>query len=224
MQLCVAHNTLRRPPCAGLPGAGLPVPIAARRLYRGPAARTIRPMDSTLLWDGPEPIVHSAVMVVCGFLALVVLLRVSGPRTMAKMTPLDFIVAVTIGSAFGRTLTATTVPVAQMALVLAMLIGLQWLFAAARARSPRVRALLDSPPVLLYYRGTLQDRALRSHRLLEEDVHTAARQSGKGSLEDVAAVILQQDGSLGVIGRDDLGDASSLLPYTGRSDLRDNEG
>ena len=82
--------------------------------------------------------------------------------------------------------------------------------------------MLDNPPVLLYYRGQMQHRALRSLRLLEEDVHTAARQSGKGSLEDVAAVILQQDGSLGAIGRDDLGDASSLLPYTGAPDIRDN--
>ncbi|PTM89509.1 uncharacterized protein DUF421 [Dietzia psychralcaliphila] len=184
----------------------------------------MRGMDSTLIWDGWEPVVHSAVMVVCGFIALVLILRVSGPRTMAKMTPLDFIVAVTIGSAFGRTLTATSVPLAQTVLVLALLVGIQWVFAAARAKSRRVRALLDNPPVLLYYQGRIQDRALRSHRLLEEDVHTAARQSGKGSLEQVAAVILQQDGSLGVIGRDDLGDASSLLPYTGRADIHHNEG
>ena len=184
----------------------------------------MRGMDSTLLWDGWEPIVHSVVMVVCGFVALVLILRVSGPRTMAKMTPLDFIVAVTIGSAFGRTLTATDVPLAQTVFVLAALVGIQWLFAAARARSPRVRALLDNPPVLLYYQGQMQDRALRSHRLLEEDVHTAARQSGKGSLDEVAAVILQQDGSLGCIGESDLGDATSLLPYTGRGDLHRNEG
>lgn len=180
-------------------------------------------MDSTLFWDGWEPVVHSLVMVVCGFVALVLILRVSGPRTMAKMTPLDFIVAVTIGSAFGRTLTATTVPLAQTILVLVLLVALQWVFSAARARSSRVRSLLDNPPVLLYYQGRMQHRALRSHRLLEEDVHTAARQSGKGSLEDVAAVILQQDGSLGAIGRDDLGDASSLLPYTNRPDIRDNQ-
>ena len=56
-------------------------------------------MDTTLFWDGWEPVVHSAVMVICGFVVLVLILRVSGPRTMAKMTPLDFIVAVTIGAA-----------------------------------------------------------------------------------------------------------------------------
>lgn len=94
-------------------------------------------------------------MPLCGLFALILILRVSGPRTLAKITPLDFIVAVTIGSAFGRTLTATTVPVAQTVVVV---------------------------------------------------------------------VILHLDGSLGVIGDDALGDASSLLPYTSRSDVHRNEG
>lgn len=98
------------------------------------------------------------------------------------------------------------------------------LFATLRVRSTRIRVLLDNPPVLLYYCGEMQAKALRSHRLLEEDVHTAARQAGKGSLDGVAAVILQQDGSLGVIGDDALGDASSLLPHTSRSDVHRNEG
>lgn len=163
-------------------------------------------------------------MPLCGLFALIAILRVSGPRTLAKMTPLDFIVAVTIGSAFGRTLTATTVPVAQTVVVVVLLVGANWFFATLRVRSTRIRALLDNPPVLLYYRGEMQTKALRSHRLLEEDVHTAARQAGKGSLDGVAAVILQQDGSLGVIGDDALGDASSLLPYTSRSDVHRNEG
>lgn len=58
---------------------------------------------------------------------------------------------------------------------------------------------------------------MRRHRLTEVDVHTAARQAGHGSLEGIQAVILHQDGSLGVIGKDSMGDGSrSLLPYVER--------
>ncbi|GAB3190494.1 DUF421 domain-containing protein [Nesterenkonia suensis] len=170
-------------------------------------------MDLTQYWDGWEPIVHTLVTVVAGYLALLVMLRLSGPRTMASMTPLDFIVAVTIGSAFGRTLTAVDVPLAQTVLTLALLILLQWLLAWVRGRSPRVRRLLDSPPVLIHYQGEFQRRAMRRHQLVEEDVHTAVRKSGAGSLEGVAAVVLQQDGDLGVIAEGQLGDGSSLRPF-----------
>ncbi|GAA1185831.1 DUF421 domain-containing protein [Nesterenkonia xinjiangensis] len=170
-------------------------------------------MDISQYWDGWEPIIHTLVTVVAGYVALLVMLRISGPRTMASMTPLDFIVAVTIGSAFGRTLTAVEVPLAQTVLTLALLILLQWVLAWLRGRSPRFRGLLDAPPVLVYYQGSFQRRTMRRHQLVEEDVHTAVRKSGGGSLEGVSAVVLQQDGDLGVIAEGQMGDGSSLLPF-----------
>lgn len=174
-------------------------------------------MDITQLWDGWEPILHTLITATAGFLALMVMLRLSGARSMAQMTPLDFIVAVTVGSAFGRTITAVDVPLAQALFTLALLVGLQWLFGWLRRRSPGMRRIMDAPPVLLYYRGEVQQGALRRHQLVEDDVYTAARQSGHGSLEGVAAVILQQDGSLGVITDESFADGSTVMPFVQES-------
>lgn len=173
-------------------------------------------MDLTLLWDGWRPIAHTLIIVVAGATAIVIMLRLSGPRTLAQMSPLDFIVAVTIGATFGRTITAVEVPLAQLLFGVSLLVGMQWLLAALRARYARARRVLDHPPILLYYRGEFQRAVMRRQRLLDEDIHTAVRQSGRGSLEGVAAVILQQDGTLGVIAEEALGDASSLLPHVRR--------
>ena len=175
-------------------------------------------MDITQFWDGWDPILHTLVTIGAGYLALLIMLRLSGPRTMASMTPLDFIVAITLGSAFGRTVTAVDVPLAQTLTALALLIFLQWLLAWVRGSSPKIRRLVDTPPVLVYYRGQFQRKAMRNQQLVEDDVHIAARKSGLGSLEGVAAVILQQDGALGVIAEDQLGDGSSVLPFTGEPD------
>ena len=170
-------------------------------------------MDMSYFWTGWTPIWHTLLISTVGYLTLVILLRGTGPRTMAKMTPLDFVIAVTLGSAFGRVVTATDVGLVQVVVALALLVAVQWALAGVRARWPRMRRLLDSPPALLHYDGEFQDRALKRHRLTEADVHAAARQSGHGSLEDVQAVILHQDGSLGVIATGSMGDGSSLLPH-----------
>ena len=170
-------------------------------------------MNLSLIWNGWDSLAHTLVIVVAGATAIVVMLRISGPRTLAQMSPLDFIVAVTIGATFGRTITAVEVPLTQLLFGVTLLVLMQWFLAAIRARFPRARRALDHPPVLLYYRGQFQGPVLRRHRLLERDIHTAVRLSGRGSLQDVAAVILQQDGTLGVIGEEALGDGSSLLPY-----------
>lgn len=173
-------------------------------------------MDLTYFWTGWSPIWHTLLIGTVGYLALVILLRGTGPRTMAKMTPLDFVIGVTLGSAFGRVITAVDVSLAQALVTLVLLVVVQWVLAAARARWRLMRRLLDSPPALLYYDGELQHRALRRHRLTEIDVHTAARQSGHGSLADTQAVILHQDGTLGVIARASMGDGSSVLPFIER--------
>ena len=173
-------------------------------------------MDLSYFWTGWSPLWHTLLIGSVGYLTLVFLLRGTGPRTMAKMTPLDFVIAVSLGSVFGRVVTAVDVSLAQAVLALILLVAVQWALAAARSRWNFMRRILDSPPVLLYYDGEVQLKALRRHRLTQVDIHTAARQSGNGSLADVQAVILHQDGSLGVIGQDSMGDGSSVLPFVER--------
>ncbi|WP_394213845.1 DUF421 domain-containing protein [Brachybacterium vulturis] len=173
-------------------------------------------MDLSYFWTGWAPIWHTLLIGIVGYLTLVILLRGTGPRTMAKMTSLDFVIAVSLGSVFGRVVTAEKVSLAQAVVALVLLVVVQWVLAFARARWRLMRRILDSPPVLLYYAGQLQHGALRKHRLTEVDVHTAARQSAHGSLAGVQAVVLHQDGSLGVIGEDSMGDGSSLLPFIER--------
>ncbi|MFW2513970.1 DUF421 domain-containing protein [Demequina sp. SO4-13] len=174
-------------------------------------------MDVSYFWTGWSPIWHTLLVGTVGYLTLVVLLKGTGPRTMAKMTPLDFVIAVTLGSAFGRVVTASDVGLAQVVVALVLLVAVQWALAAIRSRWPRARRALDSPPVLLYYAGDFQSKSLHKHRLTEADVHGAVRQSGNGSLAAVQAVILHQDGSLGVIAEGSMGDGSSLLPFVERN-------
>ncbi len=173
-------------------------------------------MDLSYIWTGWSPIWQTLIIGAVGYLSLVILLRGTGPRTMSKMTPLDFVVAVTLGSAFGRVVTAQDVSLVQALVALVLLVTLQWVMAACRARWKTMRRLFDSPPVLLYYAGQFQSKALRRHRLTEYDIHTAARQSGHGSLADIYAVILDQDGAFSVIGNDSINDGSSVLPYIER--------
>ncbi len=173
-------------------------------------------MELTYFWTGWSAIWHTLLIGTVGYLTLVILLRGTGPRTMSKMTPLDFVIAITLGSAFGRVVTAVDVGLAQVIVALVLLVVVQWVLAAARARWRFARRLLDSPPALLYYDGELQERSLRRHRLTEHDVHAAARGNGYGSLADVQAVVLHQDGALGVIASSAMGDGSSLLPFIER--------
>ncbi|MBC7291743.1 MAG: DUF421 domain-containing protein [Actinotalea sp.] len=166
------------------------------------------------MWfDGWEPIVRAVTVATLGYVWLVLILRMTGPRNLAKMTPFDFVLTVTLGSAFGRVLTAKDVALAEALVVFTTLVALQWLLAALRRSSAGFARVVDTGPSLLFHDGAFVQPAMRRHRFTESDVHSAAREHGLGSLDDVDAVILQADGTFAVIGRDAMGDRSSVDPF-----------
>lgn len=166
--------------------------------------------DVSFLWQGWEPLARIVFIGTLGYVWLLLLLRGSGQRTLATMTPFDFIITVTLGSAFGRVLTAKDVSLAEVLVVMALLLTLQWLVADLRARSGRVAALVDINAVLLYHRGEIMHRQLRRHRLKESDLEGAARQNGYGSLSEVEAIVLEKSGTFSAIGHAERGDGAAL--------------
>jgi uncharacterized membrane protein YcaP (DUF421 family) len=166
--------------------------------------------DVQFWWDGWAPLVRILLVGTLGYATLIALLRISGQRALAKMTPFDFVITVTLGSAFGRVLTATEVSVAEMVLTFTLLVALQWIVALLRERSTRVHSLVDVEPALLYHHGQVNQRALKRHRLELSDLYSAARENGMGSLDQAEAVVLQSDGTFAVISPQQVGDGSAL--------------
>ena len=166
--------------------------------------------DVEFFYRGWEALARIVLIAATGYVTLLVLLRVSGQRTLAQLTPFDLIITVTIGSAFGRVLTAENVPLVEVVTAFAMLVILQWLALWLRDRVPPIGRLMRPGPSLLYHQGQRQERALRRHRITEADLQSAARESGMGSLAEAEAIILEPDGDLAVISPSQVGDGSAI--------------
>lgn len=147
-------------------------------------------------WEGLWRIV---VVGVLGYTGLVLILRISGKRTLSKMNAFDFVVTVALGSTLSAIVVSSSVPLVEGVLALAVLIGLQYLTAWLSTRSPRFRGLVKSEPTLLVHRGQMLHAALRSQRLSTSEVLQAIRNQGHASVEDVDAVVLETDGSMSII-------------------------
>ncbi|MDJ0387800.1 DUF421 domain-containing protein [Roseomonas sp. E05] len=134
------------------------------------------------------------------YVALVVLLRVSGKRTLAKLNAFDFIVTVALGSTLATVLLSKSVALAEGILAFALLAGLQFVVAWLSVRSERFDALVKSEPALLLHQGRFLDSALRAQRVTREEVLSALRGQGFARPEQVGAVVLETDGTLSVLG------------------------
>lgn len=155
------------------------------------------------------------------YATLVLVLRLSGKRTLAQLNAFDFVVTVALGSTLATILLSSSVSWSEGAVALALLAALQLLVAAVSSRLPRARRGITAEPALLLRHGVVDPAALRRHRLTESEVRQAVRQSGKGDLASIAAVVLETNGTFSVIAASELGAGSALADIRGVEGQRD---
>lgn len=182
-----------------------------RRTIRGDPPVLTLGRDVTNFWfAGWMPIGRILVVGTLAYVALVVLIRVSGKRSLAQFTALDFVITVALGASFGRVLTARSVPIAEAVTAFALLVTLQVVVAKLTVNSPRFARFTTASPTLLYLDGQILSENLRRERVTDDELLGAVRKHGHGGLDDVAAIVMENDGSLTVIGDAGVGDGSAL--------------
>jgi uncharacterized membrane protein YcaP (DUF421 family) len=87
---------------------------------------------------------------------------------------------------------------------------LQYGVALAERRSRGFSKIVKATLRALLIDGAFDDDALARERVSCEEVKAAVRASGAGDLAEIAAVVLETDGSLGVIATEKAGVGSAL--------------
>lgn len=136
---------------------------------------------------------------VFAYIGLIVLLRVSGKRTLTKMNAFDLVVTVALGSTLATILLSRDVALAEGLLAFVVLIALQFLVTWSSVRSCVIRRLIKSEPSLLYHHGHMLTDALRDQRVTPAEIRAAMRSQGISQVDEVEAVILETDGSFSVL-------------------------
>jgi uncharacterized membrane protein YcaP (DUF421 family) len=144
------------------------------------------------------------------YLTVLLVLRISGKRTLAKLNAFDLVVTVALGSTLATILLNSDVSWAEGAVGLALLALLQSLVAWLTVRRPSLRRTVTARPTLLLRDGRPLTEALQDERVTVDEIRQAVRSSGSGDLSSIAAVVLESDGSLSVIPTSKAGDRSSL--------------
>ena len=152
-----------------------------------------------MFFNGWNGLVRVLVVGTIAYAVLVLFLRLSGKRTLAKLNAFDLVVTVALGSTLSSILITKSVALLEGLLALALLIFLQYAIAWLSIRSQLFRALVKSEPTLVYHRGEFLEAALRAQRLTRDEVLAAIRSSGTADFERVAAVVLETDGSVSVM-------------------------
>lgn len=152
-----------------------------------------------ILFDGWGGLLRIIVISIISYPALILMLRVSGKRTLGKMNAFDLVITVALGSTFATVLLNKDVPLAEGLLALGMLIVLQFGVTWISVRSPTVRRLVKSQPTVLARSGAILDQAMRDQRVTHDELDAALREHGVRRVADAACVMLETDGTLSVV-------------------------
>ncbi|NJL83679.1 MAG: DUF421 domain-containing protein [Chloroflexaceae bacterium] len=152
-----------------------------------------------MFFESGSSLLRTLVVGSLAYAALVFLLRISGKRTLSKWNSFDLVVTVAFGSALATALLSQNTSLAQGTLAFAVLIGLQWCITWLSVRSLVFRSWIKAQPRLLLFQGQFQHKALMQERIPESEIRAALRAQGITAIEDVAAVVLESDGSFSII-------------------------
>ncbi len=152
-----------------------------------------------MFFDSWSGLLRVLVVAPLAYLALIILLRVSGKRTLSKMNAFDFVVTVALGSTFATVALSSDVALAEGVTAFLTLIVSQFLITWLSVRSKAVKRFVKSEPSLLFHQGEFLDRAMKRERVTQEEVLAAVREKGQVALGEVGAVVLETDGTFSIL-------------------------
>ena len=154
------------------------------------------------LWIPGEPIGELLLRATVVYFALLVLVRISGKRTVGQFTPFDLVVVMLISEATQTALVDGERSVTGALIVVATLIALNWLLGFASARSRRIDRLVEGSPVLVARDGRIFEQALARQNVSLGDFREAMRSHGVPRDEEIRFAFLETNGEITVVSRE----------------------
>lgn len=130
---------------------------------------------------------------------LVLFLRISGKRTLAKLNAFDLVVTVALGSTLSAIVLQESIALAEGIVALALLISAQFAVTYVSVRSAAFADAIRSEPALLARDGSFCDATMRSERITRGEALTAIRAAVGCDVADVDSLILESDGSISAL-------------------------
>jgi len=136
-------------------------------------------------------------------MALLVLFKIAGRRSLADLTTFDFVLLMIIGEATQQALLGDDFSLTNALMVIVTLIAIDVGLSLLKQRSKRVSRLIDGGPTIIVENGRILQGRMRHARLVEEDIMEAARSSqGIETLEQIKFAIIERNGKISVIAKE----------------------
>jgi uncharacterized membrane protein YcaP (DUF421 family) len=134
------------------------------------------------------------------YIALMIIMRLAGKRSLAQITTFDFVLLLIIGEATQQALLGQDFSITNAIIVIVTLVALDIGLSWVKRHSRVLDKILDDVPLVIVEDGVaLKDRMAKA-RVDEEDVLNAARHlQGLERLDQIRYAVLERSGGISII-------------------------
>lgn len=133
------------------------------------------------------------------FFVALVLVRISGARTVGEKTPFDYITSIMLGALLARTIPGSAPFFGTIAASLVIVV-IHRIIAILTYYSPLIGKWFKGEPVLIFKGKKFDEDAMRKHNITEKDVMENVRKHGTSdSLEEIKEVWFERTGEISVV-------------------------
>lgn len=134
------------------------------------------------------------------YFTLLVIIRLSGRRTLAQMTPFDLVIILVISETTQQAMLGDDFSITNAIILILTLFTTDIALSYLKRWWPRTAHVIDGVPTVLVVDGRYDERALKGSRLDKIDVMEAARnQEGIESVNEIKFAILEVSGNISII-------------------------
>lgn len=134
------------------------------------------------------------------YLAILIIMRISGKRSLSQITTFDFILLLIIGNASQQALLGNDFSVTNAALIVVTLLGMEIAFSFLADRSPLFGKMIDSVPLIILEDGVPIKERMNKSRVGENEILAQARKTqGLERLDQIKYAVLERDGGISII-------------------------
>lgn len=147
----------------------------------------------------PWTVVQMCIAAVCIYLYIMLITRIAGKRTFAKMTSFDFAVTIAMGSILADAVNKPVSSLMPAFVSIALLAGLQVIFSKLLSSSNTIEKLATNTPILLMKDGKIFEENLKKALVSRADLMGKLREANVLQLSQVKAVVFETTGDVSVL-------------------------
>jgi uncharacterized membrane protein YcaP (DUF421 family) len=134
---------------------------------------------------------------------LLVGIRLTGKREVGQLTPFDFVLLLVVSNAVQNAMIGPDTSLAGGLVAMGTLLTLNTMVAKISEINPRFRRFVDGVPAVLIANGQVQWGNLNKENISEDELMAALREHEVGRIEDVSLAMIEVDGGISVIRKED---------------------